>query len=143
MRTRDLQHPHLGLLEYDRKLDRWGREIPGSDVYLYLTSENIDAEEQLLEDATQLYRSFDDWCRRATERAQIELLPLKNDDWLSDGEGPVAVEEFRKRLRLECVTVYSKGDVEFIFGDGGLFAGHAVVVSGTIQEGPTAATLAG
>jgi hypothetical protein len=52
-------------------------------------------------------------------------------------------EEFKARMALESVTVEADGSFQFWYGDGDLFWGHSIQVSGNLAEGPTDASLAG
>lgn len=57
-----------------------------------------------------------------------DLWPLKNDLWLADGEAPLTKAEFMNRLRLNGVE-HTDEWMHIYFNDGGMFLGHAVMVS--------------
>jgi hypothetical protein len=48
-----------------------------------------------------------------------------------------------ERISLESVTVSTDGAFEFLYQDGGLFDGHAIVVRGTLKDGPETADIYG
>ena len=71
------------------------------------------------------------------------LLPLKNEDWLDDGDKPVTAAKFRRSLKLSEVDVTSNGSYECIFDEGDQFFGHDLVVRGNLKAGPKHADLHG
>ncbi|ADD45781.1 DUF2262 domain-containing protein [Stackebrandtia nassauensis] len=80
--------------------------------------------------------------RNLADRAVTELFDLANDEWLDEDER-VTAAEFRRRMVLSEITVDDGGDFEAYHDDGELFAGHVILVQGTLAEGPSEATLAG
>jgi len=64
-------------------------------------------------------------------------LPLKNDNWLGDGETEVNAKQYKARMKLEEITVTPRGSFDFWHHDGGLFWGHSIQVSGNLTKGPT------
>ena len=93
--------------------------------------------------AQSLWESQEGWDRRVRECARDELLKLKNDSWLSDGENAVSAPEFVRRMTLESIDVDLSGTVDFWFGDDDMFWGHMIRVSGTLSDGPKWAGLEG
>lgn len=77
---------------------------------------------------------------RITDLAVAELLDLANEEWLDD---PISAEDFRRRVRFTEWTLYEDGGFEAYADDDGIFAGHTVLVSGSLTGGATAATIAG
>lgn len=57
-----------------------------------------------------------------------ELLAVKNEGWLKDGETPSDATRFKQKLRLKQTDIHSDGSLTLVFLDGGLFWGHWVVV---------------
>ncbi len=88
-----------------------------------------------------LWRDSEEWDRRLRDYAVQELLDLKNDSWLDEEEPPVSPEQFRRRMTLEAVSVAPDGEFTFTYGDGDLFGGHAIRVSGSLREGPRRADI--
>jgi hypothetical protein len=68
--------------------------------------------------------------------AAAELLALKNDVWPGDDVAEYTRTRFKAKIALESVSVSPGGHFEFTFGDGNLFWGHVIQVSGTLAEGP-------
>lgn len=56
-----------------------------------------------------------------------ELVPVKNEAWLRDGEAPLDTVRFKRKLRLTALALDADGAVTLHWLDGGLFWGHAVV----------------
>ena len=72
-----------------------------------------------------------------------ELLPLKNENWLDEGEAELSADQFKSRMTLESVTVEPGGSFDFWHNDGDLFCGHSIQISGSLSEGPTRADIPG
>jgi hypothetical protein len=141
--SRDRQDHYFGTLHYDHELDRWDSVVPDARVSIHFTSDDVELEASLVRDGEALCRAFSRWRADAEQCAITSLLELKNEAWLSDDEHPLTAEEFRARILLEAVMLYSRGDVEFFFEDGDLFSGHAILVTGSIHRGLVHAHLAG
>lgn len=138
-------HPALGRLTLGRTVNwfegaaQWmGRMV---DVYF-----DQGGQEEMADSARTLCTLLDhqgEWNRRVLEKASQELLALKNDAWLGDGEDPLTEEAFHRRMRLESIEGRPEGVFTFWFDDGDLFWGHAIVVSGTLDRGPQDAEIMG
>ena len=82
------------------------------------------------------------------ERAADELLELAND-WsqeIEDEDGgakPVTREQFMERMEPEAIQMDKAGCFQFWFGDGGLFCGHSILVTGSLEKGPERASMEG
>lgn len=83
--------------------------------------------------------------REAAARAYAasQLLPLKNESWLGDGDRPVTEGQFRARMVLDGIHVHGDRSVTWYFRDGDLFAGHWIVVSMDAASEFTDAEIAG
>jgi hypothetical protein len=113
------------------------------EVSLNLAAKERGKVEEALKTAHSLWRSQDSWNRRIADYAVQELLPLKNDSWLGEGEAEVTAEQFKACMKLEAVTVNPDGSFEFWHNDGDLFWGHSIQISGSLSEGPTHADIPG
>jgi hypothetical protein len=142
-------HDHqFGVFTLDRRIDWYeARTAWGSTpVRLHLSMENHeDANERLnvLVTARSLWDSCETWTQRVTDCAVAELLDLKNDAWLEEGEPELSAEQFKSRMTLESLTVYAGGRFEFWYHDGDLFWGHLIRVSGSLSKGPDDAGIEG
>lgn len=130
----------IGSLAFDRKAGWWQTRRPWQGVPVDL---RLDATEDGLDIAAAHARTLlaDEagWDERCRAAAVEHLLVLANA-W---ADGPVTAKTFRSALVLEAITVDEEGGLELWFADGGLFAGHAVCVSGTVQDGVTDAEILG
>jgi hypothetical protein len=64
-----------------------------------------------------------------------ELLPLKNQFWLEEGQEEVTADSFANSLQLETIAISWNGSIEFYYNDGDLFFGHTIELSGEIHGG--------
>ena len=112
-------------------------------VSLSLSTDQPDELEKALRTAHSLWQNQSKWNERIRNYAVQELLPLKNDAWLGEGEAELSADQFDGRMMLESVTVYPDGSFEFWHNDGDLFWGHSIQIGGTLSEGPTQADIPG
>lgn len=139
------RHPRFGTLELNRALGWYegAGTWEGKPVLVYLEAGDDAALDSALAAAERLWSNQRGWGERIRDYAVRELLPLKNGDWLDDGEAPVTPDRFRARMTLQSITVSPNGSFDFMHDDGDLFAGHSIQVTGTLDEGPTDADIPG
>lgn len=133
----------LGTLTFDRGLNRFSARLMWRGQ---LVEFDLDATERLPECiafAHTLIRDQAEWHDRSRSFAVKELLSLKNENWLDEGEDELVADDFRERLTLSSVTLDPDGNISFWFDDGDLFWGHCVVVSGTLAGGFESADING
>lgn len=137
--------PSFGAFTLDRGIDWFtGQAVwNGVPVALNLSSKESEEVEAALETARALWRSQESWSRRIADYAAQELLPLKNESWLDEGEAELTADQFKARMRLEAITVHPDGSFVFWHNDGDLFWGHSIQISGSLSEGPTDADIPG
>lgn len=135
----------FGPCTLDRQVQWFEAQAPwnGSSIVVYLQAETLEALPQVLEQARALWRDQTQWHARVLDCAVENLLELKNDSWLEDDEKPVAADAFRQRIELQSISMDEEGWFEFCFGDDDLFWGHAILVRGTLEDGPEDADIAG
>jgi hypothetical protein len=135
----------LGTFTLDRTVDwftaktRW----VGKPVSLNLSATEPNDLEKALKAAHTLWKAQKGWSKRISNFAVKRLLPLKNDNWLSDGEAELNAKQFNARMALEAITVTPSGSFDFWHNDGDLFWGHSIQISGNLTEGPTHADIPG
>lgn len=93
--------------------------------------------------ACKLWDDEDSLVPRIEQCVLAELLELKNDTWLEDGEKPLTAKQFLRRMVLESITVQEDGGWYFWYDDGYLFWGHSIRVAGTLADGPKSVTIEG
>lgn len=135
----------LGSLTLDRRIRSFqGRAaFCGRDVRVSLDAETDTAMHKALAHAHSIWRDQVRWQRDAVASAVAGLLETMNDNWLPEDESELSGEEFGERLTLEDISVDEDGSLSFWFGDGDMFAGHSVCVTGSIAEGFDHAEIAG
>jgi hypothetical protein len=135
----------FGTFTLDRRVNWHTAETTweGKPVALHLSGDEPEDVEEALKTAHALWQSQDAWHERIRDFATQMLLPLKNNSWLDEDEPEVTPHQFKDRMTLEVVTVYSNGSFEFWHKDGGLFFGHSIKIDGTVSGGPTNADIAG
>lgn len=137
--------PEFGQFTYDARLNwyaarcRWG----SCDVELTIPAEAGGGIREGLAVARALFAEHERRTREVRSRVIAELLPLKNDVWLEEGEAPLTADQFWDRLTLESVWVDDAGLFTFWFDDGDIFWRHAIEAGGSLEDGITEATLAG
>lgn len=114
----------------------------GQEIILNLDNSEEDVEEAV-NVAHTLWQDQGGWSRRIRAFAVQELLPMKNEGWLDDGEDELTPDEFLARMTLESLHVHADGSFDFWHDDGDLFWGHAIEISGNLEDGPTRADIPG
>jgi hypothetical protein len=133
-----LSDPVFGALTYDEKLASFegAADWLGQPIRLSFVIEGLDPA-SALPLARDLWRDNEALDARMRGAILDELLPVKNEFWLQDGEADLAEADMLARLRPSGVTFYIDPDgigFDFFFADGGLFAGHSIVVGGNSED---------
>jgi hypothetical protein len=147
----DLQKPvihrdhQFGEFTLDRRVNWYTAETEwnGAVVSLNLTLGDSGTIDAALQAARALWKDQEQWSKRIEDYAVQELLPLKNESWLDDGEAELTDDEFKARMALESITVEQDGSFDFWHNDGDLFWGHSIQISGNLSTGPTRADIPG
>ena len=137
--------PVLGRLEFDEGLNWYeGKRVAeGQHFSIQVSLDAFDSEDDAISTAQSVLPKLVAAIAEAKEFACDRLLPLKNGEWLNQGEALVSCEAFVAALNLESIAVYFDGDSEFCFEGGKLFSGHTVLVSWNKAEGFHDADIAG
>jgi hypothetical protein len=135
----------FGTFVLDRRVDWYeGRAAwNGRKVRLSLAAHEQAEVERALRVARTLWRAQKTWRAKVLAYAVRHLLPLKNDNWLDDGERSLTAKQFQARMKLNSITVSPDGSFEFWHDDGDLFCGHAIQISGTLAKGLCGADIPG
>lgn len=142
--------PDLGTFTLNRSVNWFQADVEWLGQPIQLTYDNAGEEQAKAAQATALALMADQalWDERVRLFAAQALLDLAND-WASDGgceEGEpeeITRESFMQRMELESIQAAPGGGFEFWFNDGALFWGHAIHVTGTLDEGPSDARMEG
>lgn len=139
-----LEDEVVGTLTLDRDLGWFHGETQwqAQTIRFRLGGETLEAAQQELATAHKLFASQQHWMDRVLQKAVDKLLDLHNDTW-SEDDTPKTPAQFRALMKLQSINVETGGGFSFWFDDGDLFADHAILVSGTIDEGPKYASIEG
>lgn len=135
--------PTFGTFTLDRRVDWFTAEVMWNGNRVSLNLAESDEVHEALAAAHALWQEQREWNRRIRDYAVQELLPLKNEAWLSEDEAELTADEFKDAMTLESITVYPDGSFDFWHDDGDLFWGHSIQISGSLSEGPTDADIPG
>lgn len=137
----------LGTFTLNRQVDWFETELDWLGTEISLTIDMEEDREEALQNAKTLLASAADWDKRVRAYAADELVSLANDwsqDMDEDGETPtITREQFMERMELESIEIGGDGSFTFWFGDGDLFYGHSIRVSGDLEHGPDEASMEG
>ena len=137
----------LGTFTLNRQVDWFETELDWLGTEISLTIDMEEDREEALQNAKTLLASAADWDKRVRAYAADELVSLANDwsqDMDEDGETPtITREQFMERMELESIEIGGDGSFTFWFGDGDLFYGHSIRVSGDLENGPDDASMEG
>ena len=139
------QDARFGTLTLNRALEMWeGKAVwAGDTIDIHLEAVNEDTLVPVLATAGALWDDQAGWSERIQAYAVEELLEMKNDGWLDEGEAPLTPAQFLARMRLTAISNSPDGSFTFWHDDGELFSGHTIQIMGSLREGPTYADIAG
>jgi hypothetical protein len=126
-----LSDPTLGDLHWNEQHFGYdGKLYPGAkqEVRLLISLRECADKDKALQDARSTFEVISRNIPAAAEFAERQLLQFKNGEWLEEGEDPVSSSDFRSRIKLTSIALYPDGECELYFEDGGLFAGHYILV---------------
>ncbi len=135
----------FGELELDRALNwlegetSWGSE----EISVRFSLDECQDQGSLIRSAKALWRDQPGWDRRIRGIAVEKLLPLKNQNWLDEGEEELSPQQFEARIEPESIVFYPDRSFELCFDDGDLFSGHVILVSGSVSGELSDAEIAG
>ena len=125
------------------------RQWAGSEVNLTLDGEWGSLEEVSEDTAAELAvaaRTFWDdearWLRTCEELILRDLYELARS-WAEDREELLTQEQFLERIKPQSIGVSLEGRFDVWFEDGDVFAGHGILVYGTLEGGPEVAEMHG
>lgn len=96
--------------------------------------EEQDSAEAALSVWNELYENAADWDDRGRRYAAEALTDLAND-WLEEDAQEVTQEAFMKRISIIGIHIGKDKDIHFDYDDDDMFAGHIVVLEGTLDKG--------
>jgi len=125
----------LGNLTLDRRLDWYEGKVDwnGNTIFVFLSGElsEVDKMEKNVVSILSDQKEWDDFIKR---KICDELLNLKNESWLEEGEMPLTAAEFISKISLESITVNDSDKFQMNYNDGDIFWGHAITVETDLEK---------
>lgn len=139
--------PELGTFTLNRLVNWFEAEVEWLGQTARLDIDREEDWDACVEQGKALMAGQKGWDEKVRAFAAQELLDQAND-WAQDaaeGEEPEEItrEQFMERLELDAVQISADGRFEFWFNDGDLFWGHAIHVTGSLDQGPEMAQMEG
>jgi hypothetical protein len=137
--------PVFGDLLLDRQIGWFsGSAIwNGEEICVTFATDETLTIDRSYQTAEALWANQVEWKRKVEDFAVQQLLPIKNEHWLEEGERPLTADQFKARMSLDSISFRDGGRFEFWHHDGDLFWGHSIQVSGSIGDGLTDADIPG
>ncbi len=90
-------------------------------------------------------KEWDEKIRSFAAKELLENAQAWAEDASEEEEDPEELTEevFMRRMELQSIEIQADGSFDFWFGDGDMFWGHSIRVSGSLEEGPTGADMEG
>jgi hypothetical protein len=135
----------LGDLVLDRGIGWFEGEANWNEklITIHVHTDDSRSIDNALKTAELLWSNQSHWKRAVDDFAVKKLLPLKNGNWLEDGETPLTPSQFVRRMSLESITISRDGGFQFWHDDGDLFWGHSIEIRGNPKDGLTDADIPG
>lgn len=115
----------------------------GQSVRATFTRDEDGEVDDSVKTGEALWKAQVRWKKRIEDFIIEDLLPLKNESWLGEGEKELTPKEFKARMSLDSISLEPDGVFEFWYNDGDLFFGHSIQIRGTLADGPTDADIPG
>ena len=109
-----------------------------AQVRLSFSSVRGGIDDRHLEIAEAIFQNPKDWNTKAYKYAVDSFLSLKNESWRDNGEPLLEAKEFEALLGGFSISFSQHDPYEFSFffeTSNTLFAGHGVVISGSLDQG--------
>lgn len=114
----------IGRFKYD---DRGGYQARIKGIDVSLSCEDKSEINEVKKRFVDFFNSREDIIDKAKQYCAKELLNLKNEVWLSEGEKALTKAEFVEQLELHFIQMSADGTLIY-FWDGDIFWGHEIEV---------------
>ena len=128
----------LGTFTWVRSMNWFQAEAEWQEEDTLLTFPREEDSDACLATARQLLEQQDQWAQQLPELVCGRLLETLQQ---LDEEEPITREELEAQLFPDTIQVHADGGVEFWFGEGGMFFGRVIHVTGTLADGALNAEL--
>lgn len=112
-------------------------------IRLIFHTDERDKLAEMVLTAEALWEDQAGWEQRVQDLAVSELLSLKNEAWLHEGEPEMSPEEFKAKMILEAISLKHDGLFEFWYEDAEVFGDHVIRAAGNLVDGLTEVHLEG
>jgi hypothetical protein len=127
----EINDPVLGRLGGNKRFGYYEGSFPFGDgsVSFSLHADDAGDVSTTLNRARQFFANFARVSRGSEDYLVTELLAVKNDGWLDEGEEPLTPEEFRARLELAGIEFVPEGYVQIFYDCDERFTDHCLSVT--------------
>lgn len=138
----------LGEPVYDRKIKSFEGHILWFDkninISLDIDKDNKAGITKARKAMKELYLSAEKWDANMRTFAAEKLIDLARD-WCESEEEALKIteESFAKKIDIETISMTSGGSFTAYFNDDIIFAGHCIIVGGSLKKGITSASMGG
>ena len=138
----------LGELLYDRTINSFEGHIPWLDkkidISLDVDKDNKSGITKARKAIKEMYLSAEKWDANMRKFAAGKLIDIARDWCESEKEaGKITEESFAERIGIESISMTSGGSFTAYFNDDDIFAGHCIIVCGSLKKGITSASMGG
>lgn len=132
-----IENDFFGQLTLNQELDSYevskdGIEFSFTNTALEQLIKNVKKTEKLILQLVQIE------CKMIEE-----MLVLKNESWLHEGESELSTEEFQKEIKLYGISTFEDGSAELYYKANDLFWGHEIQTSIDSEYNYESSTLVG
>ncbi len=138
----------LGEPVYDRKIKSFEGHIlwidKNIDIYLDIDKDNKSGITKARKAMREMLSDNKRWDTDMRSYAAKKLLDPARD-WCESEEEALKIteESFAKRITLRSISMTSGGSFTAYFNDDNIFAGHCIIVGGSLKKGITSASMGG
>jgi len=131
---KDVKNPELEELWIDKNID----------IYLDIDKDNKSGITKARKAMREMLSDNKRWDTDMRSYAAKKLLDLARD-WCESKEEALKIteESFAKRITLRSISMTSGGSFTAYFNDDNIFAGHCIIVGGSLKKGITSASMGG
>jgi len=138
-----LDSQEFGTFTLVRALGWFDAEAEWCGQSVRLTFDHTQEAQACLDTAHRLFAQAENWDEKVTSFACDRLLSQLNQLASQGDEEEMTPDELSAQLIPDSILVTQQGGFEFWYGDGGVFWGKSICVSGTLTDGVTEARLEG
>jgi len=132
-----IENNFFGLLTLNQELDWY--EVTKDEIEFSFTNTIL---EQLIKNFSKTEKLIPH-LNEIEGRMIEEMLVLKNESWLEDGENELSKEELLREIKLYGINTYEDGSAELYYKANDLFWGHEIQTSVHNEQNYESSTIVG